>query len=1170
MARKHTSKILSGGVIILCIVLFCALSASVHAVSGTVITFTISGSVGIDGVTMKGLPDGPDGPVITDQNGNYSVTVDYGWKGTVTPSKPGYTFEPASKTYTKVTSDDSQDYLATVIQFTISGKTGMEGVEMNGLPGNPTTGSDGTYTALVDYDWSGTVMPIKEGFKFTPVQKPYTSVKSNQANQNYTGAVITFVISGSAGAKGVVMNGLPDNPVTRTDGTYSVSVNFGWSGTVTPTLEGYSFEPPSMDYTEIIGSQTYQDYTATIATFTISGTTGMDSVEMKGLPGNPFTDENGYYNVSVDYGWGSRVTPTKPGYTFEPANIHYSEVKSERTEQNYSPTMIKLTISGTTGMEGVTMEGLPGNPVTSGGGRYSVTVDYGWSGQAVPIKEGYKFTPADKSYTALATNKTMENYNATVITFAITGSTGVSGVTMRGLQGNPVTRSDGTYSATVQYGWSGKVTPSKDGYTFDPTEIQYTDLMAPETSQDYIATLLKRAISGKILSAKREPVEEVLLFADIGADSTFTNSNGEYEMLVDHGWRGTITPSKEGYTFNPTKKQYSAAVTRDQLSQAFTATVKMFTISDVVMAGMTPLEGVLVTANNGGGSDTTNAQGRFSVQVPFGWSGELTWIKEGIAFDPPSESYTDVRENLQKGMPEPTPVTPGPTPVTPGPTPVTPGPTPVTPGPTPVTPEPTPTVEVEEPKTELEKNIEKMRKALEELLKGGAPPEEDVNAPLVPEVPLITNTFMGDDLTTVLQDIASMARIPIIMDETVVGLVYCELEDVPLDRALDIVLAGTPYVVQKTPDYYLVCSAAIGSTMFPKVSETRRVRMNYITAEAAVGLLSTAFRQYTQAEIGPPGTSTYTVTVTAPPAMLERIIEDLKQIDHLPSHVLLNARIVVLERGNLLNLGVEWGMPTISVGMMGNNMYGRADTGLDFDGKWPWGIQIGYTPDATFTNSLDIALNMLSVNDEATILSQPQVLAQDGKVAEITVMNEEYYMLTAPETTGYYYSRSELQEITSGTKLNIMPHIGDNNDITLELNIEVSDSIPRARGSDLPLVTRRTATNTVRIKDGGTVALAGLTENRSRASDRAVPGLSKLPLIGDFFKSKNDEKSTREIAVFVTAYIIPEADQHRTIDFTNPSTTRTPIGGGGQGTIVGPVGDDFRMKLRRSLSRPIR
>ena len=46
-----------------------------------------------------------------------------------------------------------------------------------------------------------------------------------------------------------------------------------------------------------------------------------------------------------------------------------------------------------------------------------------------------------------------------------------------------------------------------------------------------------------------------------------------------------------------------------------------------------------------------------------------------------------------------------------------------------------------------------------------------------------------------------------------------------------------------------------------------------------------------------------------------------------------------------------------------------------------------------------------------------------------------------------YYNQAELQKIESGTVLTITPYIGDNNDITLEMAVEVSDSIPKARGS---------------------------------------------------------------------------------------------------------------------------
>jgi len=170
-------------------------------------------------------------------------------------------------------------------------------------------------------------------------------------------------------------------------------------------------------------------------------------------------------------------------------------------------------------------------------------------------------------------------------------------------------------------------------------------------------------------------------------------------------------------------------------------------------------------------------------------------------------------------------------------------------------------------------------------------------------------------------------------------------------------------------------------------------------------------------------------------------------------------------------------------------------------------------------------------------------------------------MLTSPDVDTRSYAYQELAQIDSGTTLTITPRIGDNNDITLEVSVEVSDSIPRGRGSDLPVVTRRTASNTVRIRDGGTVALAGLSENRTNLKRKRVPGLSRLPLVGYLFKNNETDESTREIAVFVTAHLVSESG--RPINFSEPSSgvrrapTR-PQMGGEQG---------FKMRLRESMSR---
>jgi hypothetical protein len=152
----------------------------------------------------------------------------------------------------------------------------------------------------------------------------------------------TYTISGSAGLAGVTMKGLPGDPVTASDGTYSAKVSADWVGTVTPTKEGYSFTPASRAYMTPIKDMTNQDYAPAAITYTISGRVGMAGVLMAGLPGDPISDNKGVYSAKVPHGWSGTVAPTKEGYTFMPSHRGYKDVTADLklTDQDYAPTAV--------------------------------------------------------------------------------------------------------------------------------------------------------------------------------------------------------------------------------------------------------------------------------------------------------------------------------------------------------------------------------------------------------------------------------------------------------------------------------------------------------------------------------------------------------------------------------------------------------------------------------------------------------------------------------------------------------------------------------------------------------------------------------------------------------------------------------------------------------------
>ena len=74
---------------------------------------TISGDAGMEGVTLS-YTDGVAKTSTSDNNGNYSFTVSNGWSGSVTPSHACYTFDPASRTYSNITTNQTaQNYTPT-------------------------------------------------------------------------------------------------------------------------------------------------------------------------------------------------------------------------------------------------------------------------------------------------------------------------------------------------------------------------------------------------------------------------------------------------------------------------------------------------------------------------------------------------------------------------------------------------------------------------------------------------------------------------------------------------------------------------------------------------------------------------------------------------------------------------------------------------------------------------------------------------------------------------------------------------------------------------------------------------------------------------------------------------------------------------------------------------
>jgi type II secretory pathway component GspD/PulD (secretin) len=377
--------------------------------------------------------------------------------------------------------------------------------------------------------------------------------------------------------------------------------------------------------------------------------------------------------------------------------------------------------------------------------------------------------------------------------------------------------------------------------------------------------------------------------------------------------------------------------------------------------------------------------------------------------------------------------------------------------------------------------------------------------------PLVTNYFYDTDLREAIRDISAQTGINIICDDTVQGIVTLEVYDMPLEECLQRMLSPLGYTFRKKNGYYVVGAPHPQNPSFPLLTETTLYSPNYVSAEDIARLLSDFYQPYVKIN-----NATNTVAITASPEMTESVLEDLAHIDVAPKQVMIEAIVTEMSESAARSLGLDWSLDGndggSSVFNLRNYPPNRADTSLFFTFTELNRAMGDYT--VTF----EAALRALEDDGEIDIRANPRLATLNGRPASIFIGREEYYsIVTGP--LSYPYTKLELIQV--GITLEVTPYVSENNEITVAIKPEVSD-VTGQGASDLPVVSKRSVDTKLRVKDGETITVGGLTLRAENVRSTGVPFLSRIPILGYLFKQETVSVEEREIVVFITPRIIPE------------------------------------------------
>jgi type II secretory pathway component GspD/PulD (secretin) len=290
---------------------------------------------------------------------------------------------------------------------------------------------------------------------------------------------------------------------------------------------------------------------------------------------------------------------------------------------------------------------------------------------------------------------------------------------------------------------------------------------------------------------------------------------------------------------------------------------------------------------------------------------------------------------------------------------------------------------------------------------------------------------------------------------------------------------------------------------------------------------------------------TNSLIITAIPADFVIIEETIKTLDSITPQALIEAEIVEIQTGALKNLGLEWGAsdgtfvrftgPTKITHfpfIRNKNPFSRSLLGdpqsssTVADGSVVSTTTIAQDP-TLGTLSLEefsLVIKALEADNMARYLAKPRIMSLSNETAEIRITEDTVIGVTKSSVTDTGEVIETAERTETGVSLKVTPTVNRKGYITMTIEPEVSRAVQSPFFVNFADPTKRSAKTTVMVKDGQTIAIGGLLKNDEEDTGRNVPGLSRVPLIGNLFRSKGKRTVQTEIIVFITAHAILEAE----------------------------------------------
>lgn len=239
----------------------------------------------------------------------------------------------------------------------------------------------------------------------------------------------------------------------------------------------------------------------------------------------------------------------------------------------------------------------------------------------------------------------------------------------------------------------------------------------------------------------------------------------------------------------------------------------------------------------------------------------------------------------------------------------------------------------------------------------------------------------------------------------------------------------------------------------------------------------------------------------------------VRHLDVRPPQVLIEVLVVEARRDRSIGFGVDADLPSTRIPGSANTTATATTTGIGLADFTLAVMGIG-------GSDLDVVLRAAATRGDVQIVSRPVVLATNNETAEIVVGSQRPFVQVSRALPTDAPIRDQIVQYRDvGTRLSVRPTVSADDYVQLDVVQEVNAATSEV-AFDAPVISTRSLTTQLLIRNGQTVVLGGLTDRQRDATQGGIPLLSSIPWLGGVFGRASRRSTDTELFLFITTRVL--------------------------------------------------